>query len=633
MRKKVLKLLLGFLSFFLLLILPINFAIRLSLSQQELKAYSRSVFWQIEQLMEKSEEEIRQAKEEFTQECLNDARLVAHLLEIGQETLEDTQETRELAAFLRVDEIHLIDPNGVIYGGTHPEYYQYSFHSGGQIGYFLPMLEDHNLELCQEITPNTAEGKMMQYAAVWRKDGTGIVQIGMEPSRVMEIVADKTPAAILSLLPNSVRGTIYVVEPKTCRILAATDKKYVGADLHGILDLSRLQDGEPRMEMVEKDGVRYTVILEKRGDWIYANTYPLSYFLRSILVDTIFLLIYLILLSLTTIILVTSYMNKRLVKGLEGIVSQLGSIEEGNLERIQIHTEVPEFDVLQHYLNKMLKNMRGSFHKFNTVIERSHIPIGIYEYNTFYHQAFANRNILEILKLDSTQEEPSQECLDQVAQRIEEIKEHPLKREEHIYQMTQGDAVIWVQMEELTYEQSRLVWMMDVSQWWGQMETLKTQRDVDELTQLYNRRGFCERVETLLAQEEAKWGSFVVIDADGLKQVNDDHGHHQGDRYLKEITKILKELDQEHAVCARVGGDEFTLFLHGYQSKEEVEETIRELQQKRDVRKMQIDDKTEVSVRFSLGYALYPEEGQEYQVLIRRADERMYQEKRERKKA
>ncbi len=359
---------------------------------------------------------------------------------------------------------------------------------------------------------------------------------------------------------------------------------------------------------------------------------PPSHALRSVLADLLCLLGYLILLALAVTLLAVFYMNKRLVRGLEEIISQLSSMEEGNLESVHVHTEVPELEVLQRYLNKMLINMRGSFHRFSTVIERSQIPIGIYEYNTFYHQAFANRIILEILKVDSTRKEPSQACLEQVAQRIEELKKHPMKREEHIYQMTEGERVIWVRMEELTYEQSRLVWMMDISQWWGQMETLKTQRDVDELTQLYNRRGFCERVETLLAQEEAKWGSFVVIDADGLKQVNDNYGHHQGDQYLKEITGILKELDQEHTVCARVGGDEFTLFLHGYQSREEVEEAIGALQRKRDIRMMRIDAGTEVSVRFSLGYTLYPVEGREYQVLIRRADERMYQEKRERKK-
>lgn len=52
--------------------------------------------------------------------------------------------------------------------------------------FFLPMLEDYSLQMCQDITPNTADGKLMQYAAVWREDHKGIVQVGLEPTTVLE---------------------------------------------------------------------------------------------------------------------------------------------------------------------------------------------------------------------------------------------------------------------------------------------------------------------------------------------------------------------------------------------------------------------------------------------------------------
>ncbi|MCE2604307.1 hypothetical protein LH384_35025, partial [Pseudomonas aeruginosa] len=52
--------------------------------------------------------------------------------------------------------------------------------------FFLPMLKDKSMQLCQEVTPNTAENKLMQYIAVWREDQKGIVQIGMEPIRLLE---------------------------------------------------------------------------------------------------------------------------------------------------------------------------------------------------------------------------------------------------------------------------------------------------------------------------------------------------------------------------------------------------------------------------------------------------------------
>ena len=87
---------------------------------------------------------------------------------------ESPEAARELADKLGVDEIHCFTPEGVIYGGTHPEYYGYTLDSGEQMRYFLPMLEDTSMKLCQNIADNMAEGKPMQYAAClgggWKRD-------------------------------------------------------------------------------------------------------------------------------------------------------------------------------------------------------------------------------------------------------------------------------------------------------------------------------------------------------------------------------------------------------------------------------------------------------------------------------
>lgn len=52
--------------------------------------------------------------------------------------------------------------------------------------FFKPLLTDKSLHLVQDITPNTAEAKMMQYSALWSKSGAFIVQIGMEPVNVLK---------------------------------------------------------------------------------------------------------------------------------------------------------------------------------------------------------------------------------------------------------------------------------------------------------------------------------------------------------------------------------------------------------------------------------------------------------------
>lgn len=60
------------------------------------------------------------------------------------------------------------------------------FHPGEQMAFFAPMLTDKSLQLVQDAGPNTAEGKNMQYSAVWSADGTFIVQVGKDPQLVTE---------------------------------------------------------------------------------------------------------------------------------------------------------------------------------------------------------------------------------------------------------------------------------------------------------------------------------------------------------------------------------------------------------------------------------------------------------------
>lgn len=157
------------------LILPANLWAQLYAQHKNQRENSSELFCQLRQLLETKERELEEDKEEFAERCIRSAEIVAYCIESRPEVTESPEAARELADRLNVDEIHCFTPEGVIYGGTHPEYYGYTFDSGEQMRYFLPMLEDTSMKLCQNIADNTAEGKPMQYAAVWEEDGSGII--------------------------------------------------------------------------------------------------------------------------------------------------------------------------------------------------------------------------------------------------------------------------------------------------------------------------------------------------------------------------------------------------------------------------------------------------------------------------
>ncbi|MDY4546323.1 MAG: hypothetical protein SO454_05430, partial [Candidatus Choladocola sp.] len=86
----------------------------------------------------------------------------------------------------------LFDEHGYIYSGSVPKYFGYNFYSGEQMGYFKPMLENKSLTMCQDVTPNTSEAKEMMYAITWNEDGTKMIQVGIEPKRLLDEIEQNT---------------------------------------------------------------------------------------------------------------------------------------------------------------------------------------------------------------------------------------------------------------------------------------------------------------------------------------------------------------------------------------------------------------------------------------------------------
>ena len=93
-------------------------------------------------------------------------------------------------------------------------------------------------------------------------------------------------------------------------------------------------------------------------------------------------------------------------------------------------------------------------------------------------------------------------------------------------------------------------------------EALKAMSLVDELTGLYNRRGFYAFARQQLRQSRRSGGtvSVLYLDVDGLKRINDTHGHAAGDRALAAFGRVLRGTLRESDVVGRLGGDEFAIF-------------------------------------------------------------------------
>jgi len=92
-------------------------------------------------------------------------------------------------------------------------------------------------------------------------------------------------------------------------------------------------------------------------------------------------------------------------------------------------------------------------------------------------------------------------------------------------------------------------------------ERLELLSQTDELTGLLNRRAFINRAQQLLKQADRNQQncSFLLLDIDYFKQINDIHGHACGDAVLRQLGQLLQTNCREHDVLARIGGEEFAI--------------------------------------------------------------------------
>ena len=96
----------------------------------------------------------------------------------------------------------------------------------------------------------------------------------------------------------------------------------------------------------------------------------------------------------------------------------------------------------------------------------------------------------------------------------------------------------------------------------GSLENLSIK---DVLTGMLNRRGFDDfSREAILALEEKRTVCTMVIDMDGLKRINDDYGHYEGDRAIKGAAEIITRCCDSGEIAGRAGGDEFYIFAPDY---------------------------------------------------------------------
>jgi diguanylate cyclase (GGDEF)-like protein len=148
---------------------------------------------------------------------------------------------------------------------------------------------------------------------------------------------------------------------------------------------------------------------------------------------------------------------------------------------------------------------------------------------------------------------------------------------------------------------------------------------IDGLTELYNHRFFQDALRNQI-EVSRRYGqpfSLIIIDIDYFKKFNDTYGHQAGDAVLKQVAQTLKKNSRTTDIVCRYGGEEMGIILPNTNSQDALYNANR-IRQAIEERPFQLNATETGKVTISVGVATFPQDAENAQDLIEKADKGLY---------
>lgn len=471
---------------------------------------------QVAGIIERNTDDEKEMIQSLKEDYMVRAKAVAYILDANEKTEHDVPELQKIAKLMSVDEVHLFDKSGKVYSGTVPKYYGYNFSSGKQIAYFKPMLKNKKLTMCQDVTPNTSEGKKMMYAITWNDAGTRMIQVGVEPVRLLEKLKRNEIKSVVSNMPVYEGIDIYVADRKSGKIYGATDPRKIGNKL------KQLKISKSRSVSRNIDG--YTV----------GVVYDMTHLNGSNAVAMLSVMLYLLIATIILLIMIARVLRI-------------------NREKEEQYAVLATMAGLNHsmYVIKLRENK---------IMRYGGAEIGEENIEGSYYED-ADVRLRALLENRTAEEyrEAAGEFVD-----LRTLPER-MEGEKYISGDFIGTTLGWFQASFIAIRQdeeqrplSVIFAVRSIEYEKRKEEQLLRSSTTDELTRCYNRRAYEQDIKKLTADKKFL---YLSADVNGLKAVNDRLGHAAGDELLCGVAGCMKQSFEDYGKVYRIGGDEFVTIL------------------------------------------------------------------------
>lgn len=317
-----------------------------------------------------------------------------------------------------------------------------------------------------------------------------------------------------------------------------------------------------------------------------------------------------------------AYFFTRKISGLSAYMKKLSPKEDIYFKK----TGLLEIDELTSAIEKFNERVIDSSNATARIMEMTDLPLGGYEISLSQNQVTVTDYIHSLIGTESG----TDLSVLQWKAYYNRLTTNPLQGYDNVYYLKEesGQPERWLRILESPSNNGFLGIIMDVTREIRENLRLTHFLDYDALTQLYNRNAYKREALKLMEKQPDLVGAGIFCDLDNLKFINDNYGHDMGDRYIIQAGEMFRKLTDYGGIVSRISGDEFAIYLHGFQSIEEARTLIYNFFSQNRTSLETGAKGGSHPIRFSSGIAWYPKDSRDILELMKQADFAMYEVKK-----
>lgn len=329
------------------------FILQTSVSKRTNISTSKAKLEDVKTKLTNNQESIEKLTENLSENNIAKARAFADLIAADPSVLQDADKLERTMERLMVKELHVINGDGIITVSTIDTYVGFDMRSGEQSNAFMAILEDPSTELAQEPQMNAAEGVVMQYIGVARKDAPGFVQVGVHPEVLEDMLEDTKIDVVLKDIDFGEKGYVYAIDKESGQILAHQNVSLIGKDAaEAGFPAGSIGEGKASIDGEEGYYLEDEFDGQIIGTFLPEEEYYIQRKNQTFVVSLSMAVIFLVLLFM-----IYHMVGSKIVRGIDEITDHTKEIAEGDFGLIVDVKGNPEFIQLSSSINKMVENI------------------------------------------------------------------------------------------------------------------------------------------------------------------------------------------------------------------------------------------------------------------------------------